>query len=117
MSVERRVAAAYVAQHRAQRHEGLVDQGQPERLDRVEVAVERGRHDADLLGHLAQREGDQAGPVGERQRRVEDRPRVRSLRSPRLPGRLATCSVMSSIRSRGWHAVVEPAHCGPRMAP
>ena len=63
MSARRRVAAADVAQHRAQRHEGLVDQGQAERLDRVEVAVERGRHDADLLGHLAQRERAQAGLV------------------------------------------------------
>ena len=65
---------ADVAEQLAQRHEALVDQGQAERLDGVEVAVERGRHDADLLGDLAQRDGDEAGVLGQPEGRVEDRP-------------------------------------------
>jgi len=36
-----------------------LDQLETELLDGVEVPVERGRDDADLLGHLTQREGDQ----------------------------------------------------------
>ena len=82
--VERRVAAAYVAEHRAQRHERLVDQRQAELLDRGEVPVERGRHDADLLGHLAQREGDEAAVLA-RASSAASRiaRRVRSLRSCR----------------------------------
>ena len=75
MSAERRrrAGAPYVAEHRAQGDERLVDQGQPEGLDRVEVPVERGRHDADLLGHLAQRQRDQAAVLAEGQRGVQDR--------------------------------------------
>ena len=65
--------AAYVAEHGAQGHERLVDQRQAERLDRVEVPVERGRHDADLLGHLAQRDRGQAAVLAEREGGVEDR--------------------------------------------
>ena len=68
-----RAGAAYVAEHGAQGHERLVDQRQAERLDRVEVPVERGRHDADLLGHLAQRDGGQAAVLAEREGGVEDR--------------------------------------------
>ena len=57
---------------RAQRLEGLVDQRQPERLDRVEVSVEGGRHDPDLLGDLAQRQRGESAVVGEVECRVED---------------------------------------------
>ena len=46
----------------------------PSVVDRVEVAVERGRHDADLLGHLTQRQRHQAGVLEQVERRVEDRP-------------------------------------------
>ena len=45
----------------------------PSDLDRVEVAVERGRHDADLLGDLAQRQRDQAAVLAEVERGVQDR--------------------------------------------
>ena len=67
------VAAAYVAQHLAQRSEGLLDQGQAEILDRVEVPVEGGRHDADLLGDLAQGQRDQAAVGAQVERRIENR--------------------------------------------
>ena len=50
-----------------------VDQREPELVERGEVPVERGRHDADLAGDLAQRQRRQAAVVGEPQRRVEDR--------------------------------------------
>ena len=70
--VEGRVVAAYGAHHRPQRHEGLLDQRQPEVVERVEVAVEGGRHDADGAGDLAQRERGQGLLVGELERGVED---------------------------------------------
>ena len=51
---ERGIALAYVADHRAQRLDRLLDQRQAEFVDRGEVPVERRRDDADLLGELAQ---------------------------------------------------------------
>ena len=95
----RRVAASYVLEHLAQRHERLLDQGQPEVLDRVEVPVERGRHDADLLGHLAQGQGDQAAVLAEVERGVEDLPpRALLALTAGLAGRPATPETGSTGR-------------------
>ena len=69
-----RVAAAYVAEHLAQRHERLLDQHHAELLDRVEVPVEGRRDDAHLLGHLTQGERDQAAVLAQLERCVQDRP-------------------------------------------
>ena len=62
-----------LAQQRTQGVERFLDEREAEVLDRGEVPVERGRDDADLLGHLAQRQGHQGRVLGECERRVEDR--------------------------------------------
>ena len=71
VAVLRRVAP-HVEEHQAQRAEALVDQREPEQLEGAEVAVERGRHDPDLLGHLAQRDRREVGVGGQGEGGVED---------------------------------------------
>ena len=58
--VGRRPVAAYVADHRSQRHERLVDEREAELVEAGEVPVERGGHDPDLPGQPAQRQGAEA---------------------------------------------------------
>jgi hypothetical protein len=61
-----------LAQQPPQGLEALVDQGQAQRLDRVEVTIERGRHHTDLLGDLAQGDRDETGAVGQLEGGIQD---------------------------------------------
>ncbi len=63
--------------------EGLLDEGDAELRQVGEVAVEGGRGDADLAGHLAQSQAAQALVFEQPQRRVEQRlPRLLLARLP-----------------------------------
>ena len=62
------------ADHLAERPERLLDQHQAELLEVGEVAVEAGRGEAGLAGHLTQPEAVEALVLEQAQRRVEQGP-------------------------------------------
>ena len=109
----RGAALACLAQHRAQRRHRLLHQRQPELVHAVEVAVERGWHDAGRAGDPAQAQRVKAvASVHLLQRGVEQR-------APRLPaafglgaplGRTVRRMLRGRCGRRRWLAASTPVH-------